>query len=1447
MIYLYDGTATDFTYNGQPLPKARNTLVDYLINDEFYVTFKYPLDKDNIYKQIEKDKIITAHTPDGMQPFRIIDRASHANYIEVEAWPLFYADMRRKSVRPLALRNATGHTAIKQFLNNLLIDTPFEITTNITETHDYHTQDETERENNPNQYYDALEVFKAIVNRWNGEVFINGYDVRVVDRIGVNKEALLYEEKNIAEFVDKESMAELVTRLHGKAQWTEDRDDGEQIEHSIQTTVDSPLIDAYSGVVFEKQYTNNDLRTEQELQNWLNLMFTTDNVDKPTRNIEVGTNVIDGQSINAGDGLVLKYIKHDVDMQIRMVGYQYDGFADRYIKVYLGDAKDSLTGSLKNSISDVENNVNNNVQQIAHTIINSMGQKLIYSETEPQGNFREGDTWFDNQGGMFFWDEERADWIPHPYNRRTDVVEQLLQEAQQDIAEAQAAADNAITEIEIAVENAGFTTLDETISSVQSISNAAQASADVARDHALDALSGANTAMTDARSALNGIDQLESTVADINIDIDEINGTLSLKADSDTVNVLDGTVSNLSTEVGVIAGELNAKADSSLVDTISGIVDNHTLDIRANAEGLALKANQDTVDTLAGTVSSLGTEFDAVAGQVNSRVWNTDIKSAIDDIEVGGRNLLINSTTFERPWNTQHEKGHDDVFGGTEAVKLKGTEWLGYVVYHANMSKFGPDNYVFSFWAKTTNGGTFEWGYRNGSSTNHKGNELTSEWKRYVYKFSTNNITTDGRVVYLRAEQSSDDIYISHPQLEKGTILTDHSLAPEDTLARFDHIETEWTQTFDSFKQTVSSIDGRVTAQMQTIDRITDTVSDHTGRISTTERNINGLQDTVSDPVNGLVTQVSTLASGFNVLASDLEDMEVGGRNLLPLSNGNLKAYTPYNSSWFVEGTLIATSINSSANTLNLSLHEDNLSETLSEGEVHTISGFIRVNGQIPAKNIFINNRVDTYLAVEDVLSFHYNPDTGFFVTTVPKARNSWIIHARTELVLGDVLTIDKMKIEKGTIATDWTPAPEDMATQAQFSVLNNNINMRVSKNDVINQINISTEGILLDAAKVHIGSTTTIDDGILTNRMIAANAQIDGAKIGNATISSAKIISLDVNQVSGLTSNFVQSYWNSATGGSVQATGDGILTTASDGSQTYIQDGIVGTRNPSGATIGSLGYSDFDGSPVYTLSTSWGSHFRIMQIRENTDGTGTFNRESFYLQAGGWDGRINTNRFEFDGKAGVHFYNQPVMYTDLAMNGRTIINPYGINFTNGGYLRTISNGSTRLSSSGTTLQLGVSSSWKFEIDSTRNYMHQPLSMEGNQITNSPSVSDIRWKDVLGERNENDLDKLMRIEYVDFNWKEDGRFDFGFIAQQVENIVPEIMMDVAGGFLGFNDVSYMHLIGHSVQQLAIQHENTLELASAAYIAAEDHETRIEKLEKENRELKNEIEELKGAA
>jgi hypothetical protein len=329
------------------------------------------------------------------------------------------------------------------------------------------------------------------------------------------------------------------------------------------------------------------------------------------------------------------------------------------------------------------------------------------------------------------------------------------------------------------------------------------------------------------------------------------------------------------------------------------------------------------------------------------------------------------------------------------------------------------------------------------------------------------------------------------------------------------------------------------------------------------------------------------------------------------------------------------------------------------------------------------------------------------------------------------------------------------------------------------------------------------------------------------------------VNKVSGLDAEFVRINLNSALGGNVSMTGDGIVTTASNNSQTYIQNGIVGSRISSGATVGQIGVNLLWQRPYYTITTSLGSNFMIQSRIQNPDPNST---DGYWLRPL----RIYPSSNEM-------YIGVETLYTagitaatdiriqnanDLVMTSGNIVNPYGIYLNNGGRLYTISDSITRLDAY--ILQFRVGTDQKFRIDSTRNYSNQPLNMQGHQILESPSVSDSRFKYDIQSAEQTSLERLKKIEYVNFRWKENDRYDIGFIAQQVQNITPEIMMDVAGGYLGYNGESYMNLIGHSVQQLAIMEENTNKVASKALLATETNAQKIKRLE-------NEIKELKGAA
>ncbi|NKD38249.1 hypothetical protein HED42_08900 [Enterococcus casseliflavus] len=93
--------------------------------------------------------------------------------------------------------------------------------------------------------------------------------------------------------------------------------------------------------------------------------------------------------------------------------------------------------------------------------------------------------------------------------------------------------------------------------------------------------------------------------------------------------------------------------------------------------------------------------------------------------------------------------------------------------------------------------------------------------------------------------------------------------------------------------------------------------------------------------------------------------------------------------------------------------------------------------------------------------------------------------------------------------------------TASQITQLSDTINLKVSKNDVVNQINVSTEEILISGNKVHITGTTTINNAVIKTAHIAdlavtngkiANLSVDTTKIADAAITNAKIGNLAVN-----------------------------------------------------------------------------------------------------------------------------------------------------------------------------------------------------------------------------------------------------------------------------------------------------------------------------------------------
>ncbi|MFG3611448.1 phage tail spike protein [Rummeliibacillus stabekisii] len=170
----------------------------------------------------------------------------------------------------------------------------------------------------------------------------------------------------------------------------------------------------------------------------------------------------------------------------------------------------------------------------------------------------------------------------------------------------------------------------------------------------------------------------------------------------------------------------------------------------------------------------------------------------------------------------------------------------------------------------------------------------------------------------------------------------------------------------------------------------------------------------------------------------------------------------------------------------------------------------------------------------------------------------------------------DKSQITQLQNAIALKVSQDDYA--ASISALSTSINARVSKGDLINQINISTEGILIDGKKIHITGNTYIDSGVIGN-----------AQIANGAITNAKISSLDAGKITTGTLSAI-----SITG--VNITGSSIYTASSDGrNQVSMTNGEINVTEY-GAATGTTQTMKLSGNSGLQLDTTADpySHLRL-------------------------------------------------------------------------------------------------------------------------------------------------------------------------------------------------------------------------------------------------------------
>lgn len=265
-----------------------------------------------------------------------------------------------------------------------------------------------------------------------------------------------------------------------------------------------------------------------------------------------------------------------------------------------------------------------------------------------------------------------------------------------------------------------------------------------------------------------------------------------------------------------------------------------SLDDRGQTLDVAFESMTTDVAELGETVTAQGTELSAVQGQISSKVWEQDITDAINDMEVGGRNYILDSEA--------EKTGYD-------------TSYPVYNFIEGTLSNLLGKDVTVSFDAKADDSdGTHDIDvYLRNYDGVIRGSKspvytLGTEYVRYSHTFKLTESMMDAIQLRFRGNAfvgemqnmnpTKGNFYVRRVKMEAGNKATDWTPAPEDVENDISTLSTKYS----SIEQTVDSISTTVAEHTTEIENKADnsTVTEVSNKVTTLEQDLDGFQTTVS-------------------------------------------------------------------------------------------------------------------------------------------------------------------------------------------------------------------------------------------------------------------------------------------------------------------------------------------------------------------------------------------------------------------------------------------------------------------------------------------------------------------------------------------------------------------------------------------------------------------------
>ncbi|MDS9117654.1 phage tail spike protein, partial [Streptococcus pneumoniae] len=926
-------------------------------------------------------------------------------------------------------------------------------------------------------YSILLDGKHSIVGTWEGELVRDNFAITVKKSRGENRGVVITTHKNLKNYQRTKNSQNVVTRIHAKSTF---KPEGAEKETTIRVTVDSPLINSYP-YINEKEYENNNAKTVEELQKWAQSKFSNEGIDKVSDAIKIEAYELDGQVVHMGDTVNLKSWKHNVDAFKKAIAYEFDALKEEYISLTFDDkagiggsrasgglssAADAILGvtesaqeialekALQNADLDFDHKAGLLRQEISDDIeLARPRAEEVKRELSDTINQRFNS--FDN--GPLKETKRKAEEALRNAGASTLLAQEAKRIGLDSVARLEAFKSQT-TSAQTAL-SGDLDALKRTI--VNDIRpKQAQAETEIAKQvealsRTKNELAGASTlfAQEAKRIELDSVARLEAF---------KLQTTSAQTALSGDLDVLKRTIAN-------DIRPKQAQAEAEIAKQVEALS-------RTKNELAGVKSAQATYEeTTTRRLSELTNLANGKASKSELTQTAEELASRIASVQVGGINLLRNTASLligdrsKGCWmSSSGGNGRaisvevlappkkmiknmirviENTNGGnkdlTQLVRLRIGEKYTISCY-ARVASDSPNanvNLLFRSWANDT-----DLNRKFQKSISHK------NWQKYSFTFTADAIENSIQF----GQSGAGIIEICAPKIESGTLATDYSEAPEDIEGQISTVESTFKQRADSLEAGVSRLtEGlrtkadisslNVTAEniRQSVKSLeTDTQNKLNQKLSQAEFEVRAgsIRQEILNVTKDKADKTLVVAEAGK-LREEFSKMKVGGRNLWIKSKtvGAVIEKLPEN---HVTGQKECYRLeNNSTLTFNI---EPDFSSRLYQKV--TFSAWIKYENVVQGRNFWnVFNCFKHYL-------FRKNSETGvqsgpdyatlgmykgsadwkYITFTYDYSEKTNFDQLKTSLrfnlegATSGTAWVTGIKVEIGSVATDWSPAPED-------------------------------------------------------------------------------------------------------------------------------------------------------------------------------------------------------------------------------------------------------------------------------------------------------------------------------------------------------------------------------------------------------------------------------------